>query len=79
MRLAQTATESIKCTPTAILPAPTVILIQRAINASIEDPKSGGQLQNSLSQIFYQFLPRKTSIQVRDQSSTIKLIHSTLA
>ena len=79
VRLVQTATTSIKYTPTAILPTPTVILIQRAINTSREDQKRVGQLQNSLSQISYQFLPRKTSIQARDQSSTIKLIHSTLA
>ena len=86
VRLAQTATESIKCTSTVILPTstvilptPTVILIQRAINTSREDQKRVEQLQNSLSQISYQFLPRKTSIQARDQSSTIKLIHSTLA
>ena len=79
VRMAQTATESIKYTPTAILPTPTVMLIQEAINTSREDQKRVEQLQNSLSQISYQFLPRKTSIQARDQSSTIKLIHSTLA
>ena len=39
VRLAQTATESIKYIPTAILPIPTVILIQRAINTSREDQK----------------------------------------
>ena len=77
--MAQTATESIKYTPKAILPTPTVMLIQQVINTSRENQKRVGQLQNSLSQISYQFLPRKTSIQARDQSSTIKLIHSTLA
>ena len=79
VRLAQIATESIKYTTTAILPTTTVILIQRAINTSRQDQKRVGQLQNSLSQISYQFLPRKTLIQARDQSSTIKIIHSTLA
>ena len=79
VRMAQTATESIKYTPTAILPTPTVMLIQKAINTSREDQKRVGQLQNSLSQTSYQHLPRRTSIQARDQSSTIKIIHSTLA
>ena len=79
VRMEQTATESIKYTPTVILPTPTIILIQMTINTSREDQKRVGQLQNSLSQTSYQFLPRKTSIQARDQSSTIKLIHSTLA
>ena len=46
VRLAQTATESIKYTPTAILPTSTVILIQRAINTSREDQKWVEQLQN---------------------------------
>ena len=37
VRMTQTATKSIKYAPTAILPTPTVILIQRAINTSRED------------------------------------------
>ena len=49
VRMAQTVTESIKCTSTAILPTPTVILIQMVINTSREDQKRVGQLQNSLS------------------------------
>ena len=39
VRMTQTAAENIKYTIMAILPTPTVILIQRAINTSREDQK----------------------------------------
>ena len=43
VRMPQTATESIKCTSTAILPTPTVMLIQKAI---IHQEKTKNMLEN---------------------------------
>ena len=61
VRLVQTATTSIKYTPTAILPTPTVILIQRAINTSREDQKMGWKTSEFIEPNFLS-IPTKKNI-----------------